>query len=235
MARQGYHLAFHDEFDTFDGGPWGKGRWSYGEDVPRHSIYARRGTLHLVSRRSDGYPNIAVSTEGALRPKKFRQGYFEARMKWTRGNGAWPGFWLLAYRHLTNPHWPKPACPGPECLAAELDVFEGQGAEPSVFYGTLHRNSCTCYGGDRQNANHIRKLGLDLADAWHVYAAKWTDREIVWYLDGRQLITAPVFDSTDQEMVLLLQMWTGGWTGGTDASTPDNLATQVDWVRVWQR
>jgi hypothetical protein len=36
-------------------------------------------------------------------------------------------------------------------------------------------------------------------------------------------------------MFLLLQMWTGGWSGSPDGSTPDFLATQVDYVRVWQR
>jgi len=35
--------------------------------------------------------------------------------------------------------------------------------------------------------------------------------------------------------VLLLQMWSGGWTEEPDASTPDKLETQVDWVRVRQK
>jgi hypothetical protein len=35
-------------------------------------------------------------------------------------------------------------------------------------------------------------------------------------------------------MYIILQMWTGGWTSGTNATTPDELRTEVDWVRVWQ-
>jgi hypothetical protein len=35
-------------------------------------------------------------------------------------------------------------------------------------------------------------------------------------------------------MFLLLQMWSGGWTKDPDATTPDVIETQVDWVRVWQ-
>jgi hypothetical protein len=30
-------------------------------------------------------------------------------------------------------------------------------------------------------------------------------------------------------------MWVGGWTEDPDASTPDPLETQVDYVSVWQR
>ena len=55
----------------------------------------KKGVLHLVSRRSQGYPsNIAVTTFSAH--KLFKFGYFEARMKWTKGNGSWPGFWMIS-------------------------------------------------------------------------------------------------------------------------------------------
>jgi beta-glucanase (GH16 family) len=34
-----------------------------------------------------------------------QQGYFEARMRWTQGQGAWPAFWLYSWRHLNNPDY----------------------------------------------------------------------------------------------------------------------------------
>lgn len=157
-------------------------------------------------------------------------------MKWTKGSGAWPGFWLLSYAHATNQNWPQPACANPDCLSAELDVFEGQGSEPNVFYGTVHRNSCGCYGiADKQNTNNYESVGVDLTAGFHTYAALWTPTEVRWYLDDKFLHSAPIYDSFNQQMFLLLQMWIGGWTTGTGPSTPDELRTQVDWVRVWQR
>jgi hypothetical protein len=36
-------------------------------------------------------------------------------------------------------------------------------------------------------------------------------------------------------MYLLLQEWTGGWTYDTDATTPDTLDNQIDYVDVWQQ
>jgi beta-glucanase (GH16 family) len=167
---------------------------------------------------------------------KFRRGYFEARMKWTKGAGAWPAFWLISYAHATNPNWPQPACPNPNCLSAELDVFEGQGTEPNVFYGTIHKNSCECYGvSNQQNGNNYHEVGVDLTQGFHTYAAKWTDTTVSWYLDDQFLHSAPVYESFNQGMFLLLQMWIGGWTQDVDPTTPDELHTEVDWVRVWQK
>jgi hypothetical protein len=58
---------------------------------------------------------------------------------------------------------------------------------------------------------------------------------VTWYLDGRRLMRAPVYDTTDNAMFLIVDMWTGGWTKEPDASTPAELHTEVDWVRVWQK
>ena len=55
-------------------------------------------------------------------------------MKWTKGKGAWPAFWLSSYRNAINQEWPSinPYCENYRLAAAlcwnsELDVFEGQG------------------------------------------------------------------------------------------------------------
>jgi hypothetical protein len=52
--------------------------------------------------------------------------------------------------------------------AGELDAFGGQGSEPQVFYGTIHRNSCGCYGvGDQQNGNNWQPGSVDLTAGFH--------------------------------------------------------------------
>ena len=235
IAGQGYMLRFSEQFDGFSGGTWGAGIW-YNPGSPANSIYVQDGVLHLVSRRSQGYPDVTVTTEGGSNPLTFKQGYFEARMKWTKGPGAWPAFWLLSYAHATNPLWPNPACAIPNCLSAELDVFEGQGTEPNIYYGTIHRNSSGDYGvPNQQNANNYLDVGVDLTADFHTYGMKWTTTTISWYLDDALLMSAPVYDSTNQPMFLLLQMWIGGWATGNDPTslTPDELHTEVDWVRAW--
>jgi hypothetical protein len=237
IAGQGYRQVFGDEFISLDRNVWADRQW-YEEQPPANSQYVQDGVLHLVSRRSQGFPNTSVSTEphGTSGHRSFQHGYFEARMRWTKGAGSWPAFWLLSTAHATNPNWPQPACPNPNCLAAELDVMEGQGATPNDFYGTIHRNSCDCYGvPTQQNSNNWHPMGFDLTAGFHTYAALWTATTVSWYLDGLFTHSAPVYDSFNQQLHLILYMWIGGWTGDTNSSTPAELHTEFDWVRVWQR
>jgi beta-glucanase (GH16 family) len=251
VAGLGYHQAFRDDFDTIDRSVWDDHIWY--DEPPKASWAgyqsAENGVLHLRTRRdwywgsgsSDNYPINTITTQSS--GLTFTQGYFEARMKWTGARGAWPGFWLFSYRHSTNDFWPSinPFCannglPKALCYSAELDVFEGQGAEPNVFYGTIHRNSSGDYGiADQQNDNNYQDQPSDIASDWHTYGMLWTSSQITWYLDGRALMSAPTYDSTNQPMYLLLQMWTGGWMGDPNSTTPDLLETQVDYVDVWQK
>jgi len=240
IAGKGYHKAFRDDFNKLGSTAWGKGTW-YDPGSPANSIFVRHGALNLVSRRSQGYPDITVTTEAGPNPLTFTRGYFEARMKWTKGKGAWPAFWLSSYRHATNPEWPSinPYCEdnglaAALCWNSELDVFEGQGMEPHEFYGTLHRNTNGLYGTpDSTNDPAWKTVGADLTEGFHTYGALWTATEVRWYLDGVEVLRAPTFASTDQPMFLLFDMWIG-WADTPDASTPDELKTQVDYVTVWQ-
>jgi len=248
IAGKGYREVFRDEFTRLNRHVWDNHIWY---DAPPNSRWSgfqhvSHGVLHLRTSRRFTYrggtwPQNTITTKSSGR--RFKFGYFEARLKWTAAPGAWPGFWLMSYRHATNPSWPSvsPYCASHQlaaalCWAAELDVFEGQGSEADGFYGTLHRNSCNCYGApDSQNSRNVARVRKDLGRGWHTYAALWTPGQITWYLDSRRLFSTRPYESTNQPMFLLLQMWTGGWTAEPGATTPDVLETQVDYVRVWQR
>lgn len=241
IAGQGYRLAFEDGFDRFDRSVWTDRQW-WEQPPPANSVYVRDGALWVVSRRTQGYPNVTASSEphGSAKGKSFKYGYFEARLAWNKGPGTSPAFWLFSTTHATNTHWPSPACPGPECLAAELDVVELYGNHPDVFTGTLHRNSCNCYGvQDQQSSNswHPQPLGTDLSSDYHTYAALWTPTEVRWYLDGVLQMTATPYDSFNQRLHLLLYNWRGAWESGNQigSSSPSDFYTKVDWVRVWQK
>jgi hypothetical protein len=258
VAGQGYTLRFSDCFGTLSRSVWCSNQW-WEPTPPPGTQYVENGALHLVRRRSDGYRNVTVSTEpcGQANPESFRYGYMEARMRYdtVRGNG--PAFWLLSTRHAENgdgvppDNWPNSsaACGGAgeppvaECLSSELDVFEGFGniqyggtRTDDFFSGTLHRNSCQCYGQGNQSRFVQHGTGLDLSQ-WHVYAALWTDSTVSWYIDGEFQGSVATFDSTRQPMHLLLYNWNTDWESENmpNAGTPDQLDVSVDWVRVWQQ
>ena len=222
IAGQGYHVAFADEFDTLDRSVWDNHIW-YESAAGTQTVH--NGELDLATSRAAGYRNTTATTLSS--GKSFQYGYFEARIKWSKGNGSWPAFWLI------STGWAKTgSCATP---SGELDVMEGQGSEPAVFYGTIHRDSAGACGGDQQNGNNWQPTGTDLTTGFHTYAALWTATTVSWYVDDKLYMSAPTYSTDNQPMFLLLQMWTGGWTRGTDSTTPDSLHTEVDWVHVWQR
>jgi hypothetical protein len=231
IRGEGYRVVFKDTFKKLRRRVWDRSEWWNTERFER-SQYVRRGVLHLVSRRSQGYPsNIAVTTFRAH--KVFELGYFEARMKWTKGNGSWPGFWMLSNA------WARAGsdvCSGP-VRAAELDVFEGYGSDPKVFTGTIHRHSAEhiCPSpSDAINDNNWQPQRKDLTRRFHTYAVRWTSSRVTWFLDQRRMMSWPTYDTTHTPMFLILSMYTGG-ESDPDSSSPDELHTKVDWVRVWQK
>jgi hypothetical protein len=241
IAGQGYSLRWREEFDgtALDPNRWRRGQWWQSHTPTAEEAFVSNGTLKLVSKRANGYRDVVVSTDPTqARTSAWQEGYFEGRIKLTGGRGAFPAFWLLSSTHRWNPNYPRPACSLPTCLGAELDIFEGQGVEPTVFYGTLHRNSASAYGGDQLNGNSNRQnTGRNLYGDWHTFSAKWTSTSVTWYLDDQPLMTTGTYDSTPQKMFMLLNSMAGGWASGNtpDSTTPADLVMEYDWVRVWQR
>jgi beta-glucanase (GH16 family) len=256
IAGQGYHQVFGDCFDSFDRTKWDNHLW-YNPQPPAGDVYTDAGgILHIVSRRSEGYPDheIASYTEaGSGGPRNaWRQGYFEARFKYTDATGAMPAFYLQGTAsNIDNPNWPNatqngatyPNCPNVPltwCPAAEIDVNEHFPVNGlSDMESTVHRNTGGRWGMSdqtRSNYNGLNQSSPDLGADWHTYAVKWTDTALTFYLDGQQIgQQLATFDSTNQQMMMILYMWTDVYGPGPDASTPNDIETDVDWVRVWQQ
>lgn len=231
IAGMGYHEVFRDDFNSLDQNVWDDHIWY--DEVPHADWLAAGfqqvdplGVLHLRTQRVFGYPMNTITTQTSART--FQYGYFEARINWTGGNGAWPAFWLYSYAHATD----QSQC---TTQAGEIDVMEAQGSEPNVLYGTVHSNTNGCSPADDQNGNNYQPMPFRLADNWHTYSALWVPGRVQWYVDGQAVMSAPTYATDDQPMYLLLDMWTGGWTSDPDGSTPATLDTQVDYVTAWQR
>jgi hypothetical protein len=171
IAGLGYHEVFVDDFDTFDRTVWEDHIWYESSPDPawQNFQYVSDGVLHLTSRRADKYPNNVITT---LNRREFTGGYFEARLKWTGGNGTWPGFWLVSQRHAWNPDYPQingycaqNGLPAALCYAAEIDVMEAQGSFPDRYWATRpkHQRPVRCpghAGADRDPGRHEPDDGL---------------------------------------------------------------------------
>ena len=246
IVAQGYHVKFVDCFK----GKLNRAKWRrsmyWERQASSRDVYSRNGIAHIITRRSEGYPNhslSSLSTSGGQPRHVWRQGYFEARFKYTSATGAMPAFWLMSASDALNPN--APGAPPPSlcpalhltfCPSAEIDMFEhfpvnGLGDHEA----TLHRNTSGRWGLPDSTRPVFSHLRYNLGASWHTYGTKWTKRSISYYLDGRLLGSVATFGTTDQPMFLTLYMWTDVYGPGPDARTPDALDMQVDWVRVWQQ
>jgi beta-glucanase (GH16 family) len=232
----GYHLSFADEFDALNLSPTGFGAYTWYPGIwwdsrlPLPSLETvSNSVLDLAwSRNGGGLSNTSISTiaKDGSQGRTFRYGYFEARMKWDVVNGSWPAFWLI----------PKQAING-EQHTGEIDIFEGQGAEPRTFNGTIHE----WQGGSNVWSNnpnwYTLPAGNDFSQ-WHTYGLLWEPGTVTWYYDNQKLFsspTRPIFDQQDFFIVIgsgVGANWSEGNLQGVAANT---INLNVDWVHVWQK
>lgn len=136
-------------------------------------------------------------------------GYFEMRAKLPRGKGVWPAFWLLPL----DLSWPP-----------EIDVMESIG-DPSKVYVTAHSKLVKDGGTEAAVAS----------DAFHTFAVSWDSRQLVWFVDGREVKRLPTPPDLNKPMFMLANVALGGdWAGAPDASTPFPARFAIDYIRAYQ-
>ncbi|WP_113703322.1 discoidin domain-containing protein [Nonomuraea lactucae] len=162
----------------------------------------------------------------------FTYGRVEARIKVPRGNGLWPAFWMMGADFLTGRPWP---------YNGEIDIMEVLGKDVKTSYSTVHAPAY--HGGGGIGAPYTLPDGTGFSDDFHVWAAHWDSRGIVYTLDGRTVLTLSKEEVErtrgpwvfDHPFYIILNLAVGGdWPGPPDASTPFPSRMLVDYVRVYQ-
>jgi beta-glucanase (GH16 family) len=168
------------------------------------------------------YTSAFLTTE---KNKFFKYGYMEARMKMPTAMGCWPAFWMMPEDEVYG-GWPQ---------SGEIDIMEYWRYNPSTVWGTANYDN-----GGYKYSQGSRDTQVDLSDDFHVYAARWTETKIVWFIDGTQYFTFDISQPIagrkpfNESFYLIVNLAIGGGRGGTPAPVqwPDDL--RLDWVRVWQ-
>ncbi|MCY1641035.1 glycoside hydrolase family 16 protein [Methylorubrum sp. SL192] len=148
-------------------------------------------------------------------------GYFEVKAKIPSGKGMWPAFWLMPVKG----QWPA---------NGELDVFEGLG-QANEIHTTVHS------APDGKHVQTGKKVVLPFdvggpGSDWHTYGAAWTAKEIVWYVDRKEVFrTTTPSDMKQVPMYLLLNLAIGGkWGGWPDETTPWPGEFVIQRVSAWK-
>jgi hypothetical protein len=172
--------------------------------------------MHGSHRGIPALNRLAYSSGMITTRRRFAQqyGYFEARMRWTTGQGIWPAFWLLP----ADGKWPP-----------EIDIMEALGQQPSVVYSTVHWRDVI----NHQNAKMVPIAGTG-AD-FHTYGLLWLPERAEFYVDGVKTVTMPTTPDMARPMYPVINLAIGGyWPKDPDATTPMPARLDVKFIRVWK-
>ncbi|MCH5156623.1 MAG: family 16 glycosylhydrolase [Clostridiales bacterium] len=241
--KWGYQLGIQDHYGTSTGPVfWGNEELQY---YTQQAVTVSDGSLRITATRQDMPDGRRYSSARILTRDKasWTYGYFEARMKTPTGQGMWPAFWMLPQPSTTSNSnniygsWPA---------SGEIDIMEARGR-------LLNRVDTTLHFGGAWNEHDYAGTSTILVsntDEWHTYALEWTDSDLTWYIDGRQVFTVNKSrwwsqDKSnkgqsmpfDQPFYILLNLAVGG---NYDSKVePDETFTSatmyVDYVRVYEK
>jgi beta-glucanase (GH16 family) len=220
--------TFRDEFNGSapDSSIWRSWTGGTGTTYDSSQSAVANGELKISAvRTSSGWTSAGLDTCYGRFAQRY--GYFEARMRFSAGYGAWPAFWMT--EGYTAGH------------RNELDVSEilanpvgGTRADTSArYYATVHYDDgsgapAQQFGGWPYNSP------VDLAGGWHVYAMSWQPWRVGFYIDGvRWTSFVDTIHIPTVPMCVIFDLAMGGsWPGPTTTSTPSPSTLEVDWVRV---
>ncbi|MFQ6130660.1 MAG: family 16 glycosylhydrolase [Armatimonadota bacterium] len=221
--------ALSDEFEgeELDAGKWHPTNPQWKGRKPGlfhpHNVTVSDGALHITMRREDlaGAPEGYHSfTCGAVKSKaKALYGYFEARCRAMKSRGS-SAFWFY---DNTPEIW------------TEIDVFEIGGGAPG-HERKVHMNAHVFHTPTEKEhwaKGSAYEAPADLADDFHVYALKWTPKELTYYFDGAVVRTMenthwhqPLYMNFDSETM-------PKWFGLPDeANLPSTFS--IDYIRSWR-
>jgi hypothetical protein len=192
---------------------------------PAWSPLTWTGTLDLSARpmpaalaatvdRTDPHAYLGAAINSF--PYGQRYGVFAISARLPRGNGLWPGFWLLPL----DKAWPP-----------EIDIMEAIGREPSKLYTTLHVKGAAAIG-------HGTDTHQDLSAGFHEYAVDWGPDRIRWYFDRKLVFAVATPDQMKRPCYVLANLAVGfarQWGGAPDATTRFPAVMKIASIRVWQR
>lgn len=230
-----YRLVWSDEFES---GAVDETVWSFEEGYKRNNelqyytkdnAWMEDGCLVLEARKESKFPGFAYTSASLTtrHKKSFHQGVVAVRAKLPRGQGLLPAFWTMGDQN----YWPS---------GGEIDVFEmvGGAGRENTCHGTIHWGEYQ--GTSYSESGKTTLLSGTLSDEFHVYAAEWTDTEIIWFLDGQEYYRTQLTEEnkkyfTEPHRVLLSLAVGGDWPGAPDETTVFPQRYVIDWVRVYQK
>ena len=214
VPEERWKLTFADDFD---GEQVDEKVWLCHNQAPGHirssrwssNLEVRDGKLRLLTKKEKhpSYEHLDWTTGSiSVRPEVFSQryGYWQASLKINGATGLNNAFWMIGNGN-------------------EIDVVEAH--YPNVINTNYHHN--------RVQHSQQYTAPWDLSQDFHVYAVAWSETELVYYFDGKQIAWKRNIAANDP-LYPIFSTAVLNWAGKiTDAA--DGCAMEVEWVRVFRK
>lgn len=201
------------------------------------NIFIRDNDIAVLKVVNDNYdpdgagaqPSRPYSAAAFQTAADYQYGYFEARIKFPKGNGFHPCFWLWDGQDS-------------QCWFYEMDIAEPYGAllEQCTSIGTnvhiKHPSSppVSCASAYNLSVDAGQDItGLpDLSANWHTYGFEWSPNRLVWYFDNQiiRTITNPALIPVQKPLKLIIST-------GVDymLSNVTTMEMQIDYFKHYTR
>jgi hypothetical protein len=194
------------------------------DPIPGGPFAIKDGMLSITaSKNSDGRwtSGLIAAADATGAGSGTRYGYFEARMKMPPGPGTWPAFWLISLKPVEKSD-PK----------VEIDVVEYYGKLTSSYQITTH----VWWRNEAKNTGSLNTISVPngvLVGDFHTYGVDISPKNLVFFLDGKQVWTQPTPPELDGPMYPLVNLALG--SGYPTDHTPSPSTLLVDYVHVYGR
>ena len=219
-----WELAWDDEFDYANRDEllkvWESANQSYTHIVCsrwEENVEVTGNTVKLVNRKESRGGQDWTSASIWTR-QDFQYGYFECRYKYAGATGTNNSFWIMTRSEAPEPTVGK---------RFELDINEGH--YPNEVNCTIHNWSAQPH---QSTHTDLAYEGHDFSQEYHVVGLEWTEQDIIFFFDGKEVWRQKNEFSFSPAPILLSEALTK-WAGEiTDAC--DGTFMEVDYVRVYK-
>lgn len=153
------------------------GIWKNAISDPQNVVVSD-GILKLIGDYNLSSGNF---TQGRIQSRKYvEEGFFEARVRPTGGNGWHPAFWLAPLNIYPPPFWNQ-----------ELDIYEMNTYNPSYWTHTFHSwTNGTEYVRRTEDILFWRKNFnvWNMTQSFNVIGCEWTSRTMRIYYNGKLFV-----------------------------------------------
>lgn len=248
LSYKGYTKVWED---NFDGNSLNMKDWNVETHEPgwvnaelqeyteSGNIKVSDGKLTIIPKRTKNADGTYSYTSGRINTQNkhdFKYGIMEARMKFPKGQGYLPAFWMMPTNENLYGQWPK---------CGEIDIMEVLGNDLETGYCTIH------YGEPHAEQQGTFKFDAEnLANEFHDYSVEWEPGEMRFYIDENLVLTCndwftavegeddkPYPAPFNQPFFVQMNLAVGGnWPGDPDETTDfENAEFVIDYVRVYQK